>query len=55
VRAVEPGDMDHVRSMIQREFGYDARFSHFPIVGLCAECAREGQGHSPTERSHTHD
>lgn len=39
VRAVEPGDMDGVRSMIQREFGFIASFSHFPIVGLCAGCA----------------
>ena len=55
VRAVKPGDMDRVRSMIQREFGYEARFSHFPIVGLCAKCAGKEPAHSPTERSHAHD
>lgn len=55
VREVEPGDMDPVRSTIQREFGYDARFSHFPIVGLCADCARKEPAPSPIERSHAHD
>ena len=55
VRAVEPGEMERVRSLIRREFGYEARFSHFPIVGLCAECAREEPDHSATERSPAHD
>jgi Fur family ferric uptake transcriptional regulator len=39
VRAVEPGEMEALRSLIRRDFGYDAHFSHFPIVGLCAQCA----------------
>jgi Fur family transcriptional regulator, ferric uptake regulator len=41
VRAVEPKDMDPVRSQIKKRFGYEARFSHFPILGLCPNCARE--------------
>jgi Fur family transcriptional regulator, ferric uptake regulator len=41
VRAVEPKQMEHVRSLIKAEFGYEASFSHFPIIGLCADCARE--------------
>jgi Fur family ferric uptake transcriptional regulator len=44
VREVEPREMERVRSLIQREFGYDATFSHFPIVGLCAKCACEEPG-----------
>ncbi|HEX2126582.1 MAG TPA: Fur family transcriptional regulator [Thermoleophilaceae bacterium] len=39
VRVVEPAAMGRVRSLIEDEFGYAATFSHFPIVGLCAECA----------------
>ena len=39
VRAVAPKAMGRVRSLIEHEFGYAASFSHFPIVGLCAECA----------------
>jgi Fur family ferric uptake transcriptional regulator len=39
VRAVEPAALDPVRDRIRRGFGYEARFSHFPITGLCPECA----------------
>jgi Fur family transcriptional regulator, ferric uptake regulator len=41
VKAVDPSDMDGVRALIHEQFGYEARFSHFPILGLCADCARE--------------
>ena len=41
VRAVAPEEMETVRSLIKHEFGFEARFSHFPLVGLCKECARE--------------
>jgi Fur family transcriptional regulator, ferric uptake regulator len=41
LRAVEPKRMDHIRSLIKHEFGYEASFSHFPIIGLCADCADE--------------
>lgn len=41
VRAVAPKRMDHIRSLIKHEFGYEASFSHFPIIGLCAHCAHE--------------
>ena len=41
VRAIEPKQMEHVRSLIKQEFGYEASFSHFPIIGLCTDCAHE--------------
>jgi Fur family ferric uptake transcriptional regulator len=41
VLAVDPDEMRPVRSLIAKRFGYEARFSHFPIFGLCAECAKE--------------
>jgi Fur family transcriptional regulator, ferric uptake regulator len=41
VLAVEPTEMDAVRTLIHERFGYEARFGHFPILGLCADCARE--------------
>ena len=48
VTAVERGGHGAAcgRSSSER-FGYEARFSHFPILGLCADCARE-----ETIRSH---
>jgi Fur family ferric uptake transcriptional regulator len=39
-RAVAPCELDHARAEICARFGFLADFSHFPIVGLCASCAR---------------
>jgi Fur family ferric uptake transcriptional regulator len=39
VTAVPAERLDAVRDLVERELGYRARFSHFPIVGLCADCA----------------
>jgi Fur family transcriptional regulator, ferric uptake regulator len=39
VTTVDPEALDGVRAEIRERFGYDARFAHFPIVGLCASCA----------------
>jgi Fur family ferric uptake transcriptional regulator len=41
LEAVPPGRLDAVRVLIQRELGYRARFSHFPIVGTCVACQKE--------------
>ncbi len=41
--AVEPSRLDGVRAAIHDTFGYDASFGHFPIVGLCPDCARQGE------------
>jgi len=40
VTAVEPERLDAVRGAIEAEFGHRARFTHFPIMGLCEDCAR---------------
>src|SRR5664279_3669566 len=34
-RAVPPEQLDGVRRAVQEATGFSARFSHFPIVGLC--------------------
>ena len=34
-RAVAPQELDAVRELVERQFGYRASFIHFPIVGLC--------------------
>jgi Fur family ferric uptake transcriptional regulator len=39
VTAVAPERLDPVRERIREDFGYRARFTHFPIVGLCDRCA----------------
>jgi Fur family ferric uptake transcriptional regulator len=37
--AVDPAQLDGVREAIRARFGYEARFTHFPIGGLCRDCA----------------
>jgi Fur family ferric uptake transcriptional regulator len=36
--AVPPARLDAVRELIEEELGYRSRFTHFPIVGVCAGC-----------------
>lgn len=30
---------DRIRAVVKAEFGYDARFTHFPLHGRCPDCA----------------
>ena len=39
VTAVEPERLERVRAVIRDEFGHEARFTHFPIHGRCADCS----------------
>jgi Fe2+ or Zn2+ uptake regulation protein len=41
VQAVAPARLDGVRALIEREFGYRARWTHFPMAGECARCSAE--------------
>jgi len=63
VDTVEAECLDPVRAEIERTFGYQARFSHFPVVGLCRRCAKlesveqdtgEDLAHAHGDRVHTH-
>ena len=38
LEAVPAGRLDGARALIERATGYRARFSHFPVVGICAGC-----------------
>lgn len=49
-RAVAPSELDGVRAEIRRALGYRARFTHFPIVGLCGRCTAEPE-RDPAARS----
>ena len=37
--ALAPARLDEARALIEHEVGYRARFTHFPIVGLCPDCS----------------
>jgi Fur family ferric uptake transcriptional regulator len=39
---VDPRRLDGARSEIRERFGYEVRFAHFPIVGVCAGCSEGG-------------
>lgn len=41
VTVLAAGELDPVREQIAERFAHHARFTHFAIVGLCADC--EGQ------------
>jgi Fur family ferric uptake transcriptional regulator len=40
--------LDEVRALVRDAFGYEVRFAHFPIVGLCPECAAGAESRSGT-------
>jgi len=41
LESVEPSSLDGVRDRVRELSGFEARFSHFPIVGLCPDCAKK--------------
>lgn len=56
VDTVDAKKLQRARAEIRKQFGYEARFSHFPIVGLCERCAGEASGDAPrAEDGHVHE
>jgi Fur family ferric uptake transcriptional regulator len=45
VRTVAKEELDEVRDQVLDRFGFEARFTHFPLVGLCPDCSRESREH----------
>ena len=39
VKSVSPEELHPVRERVRERFGYEARFTHFAIVGTCSECS----------------
>ena len=56
--ALAPAALDAVRAAVRCATGYATDFSHFPIVGLCPDCAAGPGAHAhlpdPTEADHAH-
>jgi Fur family ferric uptake transcriptional regulator len=50
VVALAPGELAPVRDQIRERFGYEPRFQHFAIVGICPGCSRQHPSHAPSER-----
>jgi Fur family transcriptional regulator, ferric uptake regulator len=52
---LEPEQLDAIREQLHASFGHHAAFSHFPIHGVCADCAaREGDAHVHGRPHHHH-
>jgi Fur family ferric uptake transcriptional regulator len=43
LRAVAPPALEPVRRALREALGYEARFTHFPLVALCAGCRVQSQ------------
>jgi Fur family ferric uptake transcriptional regulator len=41
IKPANPRAVALIRQAVRRAFGYDASFVHFPIVGVCPDCAGE--------------
>jgi Fur family ferric uptake transcriptional regulator len=41
VQVLDADALERLRRAVQECSGYEARFSHFPIIGLCPRCADE--------------
>jgi Fur family ferric uptake transcriptional regulator len=61
VRALPLKELDPVRKRIRERYGYEARFTHFAIVGTCGSCSaqvrqtgRAVHEHANTEHDHEH-
>ncbi len=61
VRSLDPKELEPTRRQIRKRFGYVARFDHFPIIGLCPDCAaagdpeaRDSGHHARHEHEHSH-
>lgn len=38
VQALPPAQLDRVREVVREDTGWESRFTHFPISGLCPAC-----------------
>jgi Fur family ferric uptake transcriptional regulator len=45
--ALSPEALEEVHAAVRAALGYEARFSHFPIVGICPTCAEDGDRRAP--------
>jgi Fur family ferric uptake transcriptional regulator len=55
VTAVPDDELDAVRGEIRDRFGYEARFTHFAILGLCPDCSGARGPGAGSEAGHSHE
>ena len=52
VRTVAKAELDEIRAQVRDRFGFEARFTHFPLVGLCPDCIAESHEHEKNTHAH---
>ena len=52
VRTVAKEELDEIRAQVLDRFGFEARFTHFPLVGLCPDCIAESHDREGQARAH---
>jgi Fur family ferric uptake transcriptional regulator len=52
VRSVAKEELDGIRGQVLDGFGFEARFTHFPLVGLCPDCIDESHDHEGGPHAH---
>jgi Fur family ferric uptake transcriptional regulator len=40
IRRLSSDELEPVRTQLRKQFGYETRFTHFPVVGRCRKCAQ---------------
>ncbi len=50
VTPLAPDELDPLRAVVRERFGYRVRFTHFALVGECAECAARPRTERGIER-----
>jgi Fur family ferric uptake transcriptional regulator len=55
VTPVAPAALDPLRRRLRERFGYEVRFTHFALVGLCTDCAARPRGAGTTPDDATRD
>jgi len=56
VRTLSPEELGSLREQFRERFGFEVRFSHFPVVGTCAACTGKPaeQPARDVELAHSH-
>ena len=52
--ALRPDQLDPIREQLRAGFGHHAHFSHFPIHGVCADCAARADDTHAHGHHHQH-
>ena len=54
VRTLAPDELAQLRALVRRLLGHEARFTHFPLAGLCADCAETVERHAASGAGAAH-